>query len=102
MDFNQLWLRYKELVLIVATAILTLLVRQIVPGVWSAMVGLGGKVRASLGRRISTAEFERRYLEHLCEEHRFLKVRGIRTRAPVPTGTVLLFTTILPVCALCP
>ena len=87
MDFNQLWQEYKELILVIATAlatlVATLLGQKILPGLWKVMVGLWDKLRESLGRRLSVAEFERRYLEWLCEEWRFLSVRGIRTRSPV-------------------
>jgi predicted NACHT family NTPase len=87
MDFNQLWQEYKELILVIATAlatlIATLLGQKVLPGLWKAIVRLWDKLGASLGRRLSAARFEQRYLEWLCEEHRFLQVRGIRTRSPV-------------------
>ena len=87
MDFDQLWQEYKELILVIVTAVATLVAtllgQKILPGLWKAIVRLWEKLRASLGRRLSAAEFERRYLEQLCEEQRFLKVRGIRTRSPV-------------------
>jgi len=87
MDLNQLWQEYKELILVIVTAVATLIAtllgQKILPGLWKAIVRLWEKMRASLGRRLSAAEFQRRYLEQLCEEQRFLKVRGIRTRSPV-------------------
>ena len=87
MDFKQLWQEYKELILVIATAIATLIAtllgQKILPGLWQALVRLWDKLGASLGRRLSAAKFEQRYLEWLCEEQHFLKVRGIRTRSPV-------------------
>ena len=87
MDFNQLWQEYKELILVVATAVATLIAtllgQKILPSLWRGIVKGWEKLRVSLGKRLSAAEFERRYLEQLCEEQRFLKVRGIRTRSPV-------------------
>jgi HEAT repeat protein len=83
MDWNQLWQDYKEIILLVAGAVTALLGQKILPGLWTALVRLGEKLRVSLGRRLSAAEFERRYLAQLCEEHRFLKVRGIHVRSPV-------------------
>jgi len=87
MDFDQLWQEYKELVLVIATAVATLVAtllgQKILPGLWKAIVKLWEKMEASLGKHLSAGRFERRYLEWLCEEQLFLKVRGIRTRSPV-------------------
>lgn len=57
---------------------------KVLPGLWSATTKLTGKLKVSLGRRLSAGAFEKRYLQWLCEEQRFLKVRGIRIRSPVP------------------
>lgn len=87
MDFKQLWQEYKELILVIATAlatlIATLLGQKILPGLWQAMIRLLEKLGTRLGGHLSAAKFEQRYLEWLCEEQRFLRVRGIRTRSPV-------------------
>ena len=88
MDFDQLWQEYKELILVIATAVATLaatlLGQKILPGLWKAIARLWEKMGASLGRRLSAGKFERQYLKWLCTEQLFLKVRGIRTRSPVP------------------
>jgi predicted NACHT family NTPase len=83
MDFSQLWKEYKELILVIATVIVTLLGQRILPGLWKALLKLWGVIIAGLGRRLSAEKFGQRYLEWLCEEYRFLRVRGIRTRSPV-------------------
>ena len=79
MNFDQLWQEYKELILVVATAVATLIAtllgQKILPGLWKAVTKLWEKITVGLDRRLSTEKFERRYLDWLCEEHRFLKVR---------------------------
>jgi hypothetical protein len=86
-DWQQLWQNYREVILIFATALgtllTTLLAHRVVPGLWHGFVTLLDKLRLAAGRRVSEAAFEKRYLKYLCEEHRFLRVRGIRTRSPV-------------------
>ena len=87
MDFSHLWQEYKELVIVIVTAIATLIAtllgQKVLPGLWKALVKLWGETASRVGKRLSEGKFERRYLEWLCEEQLFLRVRGIRTRSPV-------------------
>ncbi len=84
MDFNELWENYKEgFILVVVTAISTLLIQRILPSIWKWVTILGRKIGQLVGKEISDAQFEARYLEWLIEENRYLKVRGIRTRSTV-------------------
>ena len=83
MDLNQLWQNYKELILVIAGAAAALLFRDIIPGLWRGISRLGNKLLKWLNKSVLLGRFEKRYLEWLCEEHRFLQARGIRTRSPV-------------------
>jgi predicted NACHT family NTPase len=83
MDPQQLWQNYKELILIVVTALVTLFVQSTFPTVWKQLIGLGRKLWSSIGGWLSVAAFKKRYLEQLREEQRFLQIRGISTRSPV-------------------
>lgn len=84
MDFNYLWSNYKDLVLIIATAIVTLIFSQIVPWLWKAIVLAPWKwLLISINSRWGKMGFEKEYLSWLIEENRYLKIRGLRMQAIV-------------------
>ncbi len=79
----EIWQEYKEIVLVLAGALATLFFRDILPALWRTSSKLSLYFCRKLGIRLSAWDFERRYLKRLCELHRFVNVRGIRTRFPV-------------------
>ena len=61
MDFKQLWQDYKELILVLATATVTLLAQKILPALWKALVKLWERIAArfnpTLGQVVSAGIF---------------------------------------------
>jgi len=68
-------------------AIFTLIVAplfwKVVGWLWTQLSEIGEKLLSSVSRKASFAAFKRRYLTQLTDEHKYLKIRGIKTRAPV-------------------
>lgn len=84
MSWQQLWKDYRELVLIIATAVATLVGTKVVPWLWRNLI-----VRAwdALARRTSRRwrerQFLRRHLDWIIEQNRYLETRGMKARVPV-------------------
>ena len=84
MDFNYIWTHYKDIVLVVATALATLIVSQVLPWLWKALILKPWKwLVKSINSKWGKMGFEREYLNWLIEENRFLKIRGLRMQAIV-------------------
>jgi len=86
MDFiKEIWQKYqqKEILVAIVTLILAPLFWKVIGWLWAQLSKIGGKLLSLVSRRASFAAFERRYLAQLTDEHKCLKIRGIKTRAPV-------------------
>jgi len=81
---REIWLKYqKEIVVAIMTLILAPLFWKVAGWLWTQLSKIGGKLLSLVSRRASFAAFEKRYLAQLTDEHKCLKIRGIKTRAPV-------------------
>src|SRR5687767_6149292 len=84
MDFNTLWTNYKDIVLIIITAVVTLVFTQIFPWLWKNIVVKPLVwIAKNLTRRRGKKGFEKEYLNWLIEEYRYLKIRGLRMQTIV-------------------
>jgi hypothetical protein len=84
MNWQQLWTNYKDLVVVVATALATLAATRILPWIWQNVVAQSWNWTAKrVSHRWRVGSFRRDYLNWLIEEHRYLEIHGVRTRAPV-------------------
>ncbi|WP_412070230.1 HEAT repeat domain-containing protein [Rubrivirga sp. IMCC43871] len=82
-DFADLYAQYKELILIAATAVATLLATKLLPWLGKAMSAGAQKVWGHLATGQERTSFEERYRRYVAEENRYLQVAGIKTRTQV-------------------
>jgi len=84
MDLNQLWQKHSAVIVAaVVGGLVTLVGTKLLPGAWKWLAGLGARFNTALVAQARAEHFQQRYLEWLCDEYRFLQVRGIRTHSPV-------------------
>lgn len=85
MEFiNEIWQKYqKEILVAIVTLILAPLFWKVIGWLWAQLSKIGEKLLSLVSRRASFSTFEKRYLTQLTDEHKCLKIRGIKTRAPV-------------------
>jgi len=85
MEFiNEIWQNYqKEILVAIVTLILAPLFWKVIGWLWTQLSKIGEKLLSLVSRRASFSAFEKRYLAQLTDEHKCLKIRGIKTRAPV-------------------
>ena len=101
MNWSQFWQDYKVVIVtVILTAVVTLLAEKLLPGLCGALRKLAGRVWVGVGGRRSERVFERRYLAQLCAEHRFLRLKGIRTRAPVAVALEEVYVSLTVDCPL--
>jgi HEAT repeat protein len=81
MDLFTLWETYQnQIILVIITASMTIVITQILPWLVRKLIQLLSWI---FQVKFTFARFEQRYLRQLMNEHKFLNIKGIVTKAPV-------------------